>query len=212
MLALQIHLTDLREHWLVDGRSLRFGESYLAPYLHPAVVPSAFDDGERLALLLVEGSTSDFPLPLSISDCSKADYNSRVDEASRHKGDTLLVEIDRKKSCLEITAGYAGAAPVYLALEGNTLHGNHDFHAIAQLLPEKYLDKEIAAHYLLGSLPYGSRTLLRKRVAPDGARTRSLASTTSWRLSTRPPRLIINRQNFAMARMLWRLIVSCLLA
>lgn len=145
----------------MNGNSLRCGTSYLTPFSHPSVTASVFDDGRRLALNIVERWTPDGPKPLAAMACGKTEFDRHLREIDIGHGDTLLVVIDRDRASVEITAGYAGTAPIYIAEDRDRLLGTFDFHALSRRLSQRPLDIEIAAHYLHGSLPYGTRTLLR---------------------------------------------------
>lgn len=163
MLSLRVHHAALQGTWRATNNTLCCGDSILAPYPHPSLAVRALDDGGRLGLCILESYDAVPKPPLFIERCTEATYDAQKERLRDHPADSLWLELNRAKGNLIISAGYAGAAPLYLAQQDGNLLASWCFKDVAKSVRHgKSLDWEMAAGYLMGHLAYCSRTLVEK--------------------------------------------------
>ncbi|UQA55472.1 hypothetical protein [Polyangium aurulentum] len=164
MLTLSIHREDLAAPWGPGGAAFRCGRSHIAPFAHPALCAFAIEDGRRTAIVVrerAEAASGEDEQPRAVHRVSPERYDERLAETVAWRLDQVVVEILSAPPRVRIRAGAWGTAPLYLTSSVRVLHADFHYEALYRHLGSLEIDREMVAHFLMGSHPYGRRTLLR---------------------------------------------------
>ncbi|UMP07074.1 asparagine synthase-related protein [Amycolatopsis sp. EV170708-02-1] len=137
--------TDATWHW--DTDRWRRGESWIQPVAHPALRHD-IDDRPGATTVLVRDAAS----PLSLSGTTQY-----TDVDAGMTGDALLLRIQPGR--ITLTAGIGGTVPLYLAVDGDTLHGTWDLPALRRLTRRSGLLDRAVVRALTRRHRYSSDTL-----------------------------------------------------
>ncbi|MEU3771590.1 asparagine synthase-related protein, partial [Amycolatopsis keratiniphila] len=137
--------------WRWDTDRWRRGDSWIHPVVHPALRHD-IDDCPGATTILVRDAATQLTLPEATTHKPSADG---VGGAER--GDALLLRIQPGR--ITLTAGIGGTAPLYLAVDGDILHGSWDLPALRHLTQRSSLLDRAVTRALTRRHRYSSDTL-----------------------------------------------------
>ncbi|SFO04050.1 asparagine synthase-related protein [Amycolatopsis rubida] len=152
MLSFRLALADLtRPEWHWDTDRWRSGESWVQPISHPAL-RHEIDHDARATTILVRDLVS--PVTLAGPALHAGGCDTIADTA---RGDALLMHLQPGR--ITLTAGIGGTSPLYLAADGEVLHGTWDLPVLRRLTRPSQLRDRAVARALTRRHRYSSDTL-----------------------------------------------------
>ncbi|MFG1925250.1 asparagine synthase [Cryptosporangium sp. NPDC048952] len=139
---------------------------------------AVYDDGHRMLAVVRERLAGPGPVPIAVSSVSPTAYDRVRAGAVDWPGDYVLVEV--LADHVRIAAGVLGVAPIYLAVDDDTLRGSWEILDLTDSVDAERLDAREAARHLTMRFRYTAATLfvdvrrLTERAVAiwDGARLR----------------------------------------
>jgi asparagine synthase (glutamine-hydrolysing) len=171
MLSLDLRTRDLaRPDWQQTPDGWRNGQSWVRGLCHPALEILWFREFDWIALIVQErqdyergGRESDKVPSAALSVGAAQQLEASTAILSKSSRDFCLVELrdaTRGPAEVRLATGEAGRAPLYLHGSSERLVVDWSVENVATLV-QASLDQETSAHFLMGSRPYGRRTLFR---------------------------------------------------
>ncbi|RJQ79566.1 asparagine synthase-related protein [Amycolatopsis panacis] len=146
MLSFRLALADLtRPAWHWDSDRWRCGESWVQPIFHPAL-RHEFDYHAQGTAILVRDLSSRVTLA-----------EPALSDEALSRGDALVLHMQPGR--VTLTAGVGGTVPLYLAADGEILHGSWDLPALRRFLRPSRLQDRAVARVLTRRHRYSSDTL-----------------------------------------------------
>ncbi|MFE5565087.1 asparagine synthase-related protein [Amycolatopsis japonica] len=137
--------------WDWDTDRWRCGDSWIQPVVHPALRHN-IDDRPGVTTIVVRDAVTQ-PTPPETPN----HYRGTGDVAGAERGDSLLLRIQPGR--ITLTAGIGGTAPLYLAVDGDILHGTWDLPALRHLTRRSTLLDRAMTRALTRRHRYSSDTL-----------------------------------------------------
>ncbi|WP_411147392.1 hypothetical protein [Streptomyces sp. A30] len=156
MLSIRIDTSPGRS-WEWNGVRWHSGSSWIEPYDHPALETWSAHDATRTFLMVRERLPGHNPQsPGPPQQMNGRTYEAAIAEAREWAGAYHLIEI--APAGTSITTGARATAPVYLTVNGTTLHGHWDVARLRPQLPKDELDPIEVARLLALTGHYSTRT------------------------------------------------------
>ncbi|MFI7114916.1 asparagine synthase-related protein [Amycolatopsis sp. NPDC049868] len=137
--------------WRWDTDRWRRGDSWIQPVVHPALRHDIDDRPGATTILVRDAANLLTPPETTNHTCG----NDGV--AGAERGDALLLRIQPGR--ITLTAGIGGTAPLYLAVDGDILHGTWDLPALRHLTRRSSLLDRAVTRALTRRHRYSSDTL-----------------------------------------------------